>query len=162
MAQRGQVRGAVPGSQATTLRPAGGVWPRRRRLLAAALAAADVAALQEVCVGPEGRSQARELAEELGHRCRLRAVRGGRIRPRPDGALGMKWPWWRGVAGALSIEGRRLDGPAAPLRAQIPDGYGDRGFQVTGLLFPSEGCWEVTGRAGGAALTFVTRVVRTG
>ncbi|HEV8636801.1 MAG TPA: hypothetical protein VG370_21490 [Chloroflexota bacterium] len=86
---------------------------------------------------------------------------GGPGSTEPDGALGMKWPWWRGVAGRLSIEGRRLDGPAPPLRAQIPDGYGESGFQATGLIFPAEGCWEVNGRAGAASLTFVTRVVRS-
>jgi hypothetical protein len=78
----------------------------------------------------------------------------------PDGTLGMKWPWWRGVRGRLTIEGRRLDGPAAPLRASIPQGYRTGGFQPTGLLFPTAGCWEVTGRAGGETLTFVTRVIK--
>ena len=35
-----------------------------------------------------------------------------------DGALGMKVGWRRGQRGALSIEGRRLDGPASPLRSK--------------------------------------------
>jgi glycerophosphoryl diester phosphodiesterase len=78
-----------------------------------------------------------------------------------DGSLGgMKWPWWRGVPGRLTIEGRRLDAAAPPLRADIPDGYGDRGFQVSGLIFPTTGCWEVTGRVGEASLTFVVEVER--
>ncbi len=64
----------------------------------------------------------------------------------PDGSLAMKWGWWRGVSGPLSIEGRRLDAEAAPLRANIPNGYGDSGFQVSALVFPTTGCWEVTGR----------------
>ena len=85
---------------------------------------------------------------------------GGPGSTEPDGTLGMKWPWWRGVQGRLSIQGRRLDGAAPPLRAQIPDGYGEAGFQSTGLLFPTEGCWEVTGQVDGASLTFVTRVVK--
>jgi hypothetical protein len=78
----------------------------------------------------------------------------------------MKWPWWRGVRGKIEIEGRRLDAPAPPLRAWIPDGYDHSSFQATGLSFPTEGCWEVTGRvrdsAGSvmASLTFVTLVVR--
>lgn len=76
-----------------------------------------------------------------------------------DGTLGMKWPWWRGVSGPLTITGRRLDAPAAPLRAHIPDGYGETGFQATGLEFTSPGCWEVTGHVGDATLTFVTLVV---
>ena len=72
----------------------------------------------------------------------------------------MKFPWVRGVRGKLTIQGKRLDAPAPPLRAHIPDGYGDTGFQATGIIFPSEGCWEVTGKVGDSSLTFVTRVVR--
>lgn len=80
----------------------------------------------------------------------------------PDGSLAMKFPWWRGVDGDLTITGRRLDGDAPPLRAEIPDGYGTTGFQATGLFFPSEGCWEVNGRAGAGSLTFVVFVTRAG
>jgi hypothetical protein len=76
-----------------------------------------------------------------------------------DGAIEMKWPWWRGNRGHLRVEGRRLDGEAPPLRAEIPPYYGLVGFQPSGLVFPSEGCWEVTGRVGDAALTFVMIVV---
>jgi hypothetical protein len=79
-----------------------------------------------------------------------------------DGSLGMKFPWWRGTRGKLTIEGKRLDGSAPPLRAHIPDGYGDTGFQSTALIFPTAGCWEVTGKVGDASLTFVTRVVIVG
>jgi hypothetical protein len=79
-----------------------------------------------------------------------------------DGALGMKWGWRRAVRGQLRIEGRRLDGPAPPLRAEIPSGYGDFGFQSSALIFPTTGCWEVTGRVGTASLTFVTLVQRIG
>jgi hypothetical protein len=77
-----------------------------------------------------------------------------------DGAVGMKWPWWRGVRGTLTIEGRRLDGKAPSLRADIPDGYGDKGFQPSGIHFPTEGCWKVTGTVGNAKLTFVTLILR--
>jgi LysM repeat protein len=77
----------------------------------------------------------------------------------PDGSLGMKWGWWRAVNGPLTIEGRRLDATSEPLRADIPDGYGDTGFQVSSLIFPAPGCWEVTGRVGESSLTFVTEVV---
>jgi len=77
----------------------------------------------------------------------------------PDGSIEMKWPWWRGNRGRLRIEGRRLDGHAEPLRAEIPSAYGLVGFQPSGLVFPTQGCWEVTGRVGDAALTFVTIVL---
>jgi hypothetical protein len=78
----------------------------------------------------------------------------------PDGSLAMKFPWWRGVRGRLAIQGRRLDAKAPPLRASIPEGYGDTGFQAPGLIVPAENCWEVTGKAGEASLTFVTEVIR--
>jgi hypothetical protein len=82
----------------------------------------------------------------------------GRISP--DGAInGMKWAWRRYVPGKLTVEGRRLDAPSAPLEAWVPDGYGDIGFQVTGLTFPSAGCWEITGTLNGHTLTFVTLVI---
>jgi hypothetical protein len=76
-----------------------------------------------------------------------------------DGALMMKFFWWRLVEGELSLSGRRLDALAAPLRAQIPRGYGKVGFQASGLIFPTPGCCEVTRRVGNGSLTFVTRVV---
>lgn len=95
---------------------------------------------------------------------------------RPDGSLGMKWPWWRGAPGQLFIEGRRLDGSAPPLRAETAGGrrldipatpqpglrYGEGppGFQATSLVFPTEGCWEVTAHVGEDSLNFVVRVVR--
>ena len=81
-----------------------------------------------------------------------------------DGSLSMKFGWTRGegLRGKLKIHGRRLDAPAPPLRARIPDGYGDTGFQATGLIFPTEGCWGVTGEVGDAQVTFVTRVVKIG
>jgi len=79
-----------------------------------------------------------------------------------SGALGMKFGWMRGVSGKLKIEGRRLDGEAPPLRSEVPEGYGDRGFQVSYLIFPTPGCWEVTGRVGDSSVTFVTKVEKIG
>lgn len=77
----------------------------------------------------------------------------------PDGAFaGMKWAWYRYVPGTLEVEGRRLDAAGSPLEAWVPEGYGDIGFQVTGLTFPTTGCWEITGRVGAASLTFVILV----
>ena len=79
-----------------------------------------------------------------------------------DGSLAMKWGWQRAIRGRLRIEGRRLDETAPPLRAEIPSGYSDFGFQATYLVFPTAGCWEVTGRVGATSLTFVTRVQKIG
>lgn len=78
-----------------------------------------------------------------------------------DGSIGWKFGWWRIVSGTLTITGRRLDAPASPLRASVPDGYGSSGFQASGVSFPTEGCWEVTGTVGNSKLTFVTFVLRT-
>jgi hypothetical protein len=78
-----------------------------------------------------------------------------------DGSIGWKFGWWRIVSGTLTITGRRLDVSAPPLRALVPDGYGSHGFQASGVYFPTEGCWEVTGTVGGSELTFVTFVLRT-
>jgi endonuclease/exonuclease/phosphatase family metal-dependent hydrolase len=65
--ERGVVRGAVPDSPATTLRPPEGIWPRRRALLADALRRArpDVLGLQEVLADPP---MAEQLADDLGLR----------------------------------------------------------------------------------------------
>jgi hypothetical protein len=73
----------------------------------------------------------------------------------------MKIAWYRGdgVRGKLKIQGKRLDAPALPLRADLSD-YGDTGFQPSELIFPTEGCWQVTGIGGDASVTFVTRVVK--
>ena len=89
---------------------------------------------------------------------------GGVIDARPvfvadDGSIGWKLGWWRGVSGTLEISGRRQDADAPPLEASVPEGYGSTGFQAAGVSFPTEGCWEVTGRVGDAQLTFVTYVI---
>lgn len=79
-----------------------------------------------------------------------------------DGSVGMKFGWWHEVPGRLTIIGRRLDGPAPPARGDVPDGYGETGFQASGVYFPTEGCWEITGRVGTTTLTFVTFVIKQG
>lgn len=102
------------------------------------------------------------LATTLWRAGRVEFRPGGPGCVEPDGYLGMKWPWWRSARGALTVEGRRLDGSAGALRASIPKGYGETGFQSTGLLFAGPGCWEVTGRVGDASLSFVTLVAKVG
>jgi hypothetical protein len=79
-----------------------------------------------------------------------------------EGWLGMKFGWQVGVPGPLTVEGRRLDGPALPLRAESGGRSSNDVFQATYLIFPAPGCWEVTGRVGDASLTFVTRVEKNG
>jgi hypothetical protein len=84
------------------------------------------------------------------------------FQPNPDGSISMKFGWYRTgtLRGKLTITGRRLDAQAPPLGASIPSGYSDTGFQASGVIFPTEGCWEVTGKVGDDTLTFVTRVVK--
>ncbi len=79
-----------------------------------------------------------------------------------DGSLTMKFPWWRGdgTRGQLEISGRSLEKDSPALEAIIPDGYGDTGFQATAIVFPSEGCWEITGRVDDAQLTVIVRADR--
>ena len=84
-----------------------------------------------------------------------------------DGSIHAKVGWWVRDVARLSIVGRRLDRPGPPLRAEIPSGYGPNddigaalGFQPTGLIFPTVGCWRVVGKAGTARLSFVVKVTK--
>jgi hypothetical protein len=79
-----------------------------------------------------------------------------------DGGVGTKFGWRRGIRGRLTISGHRLDASAKPLRAHVNNGEGDFGRQSSYLVFPTSGCWEVTGHVGNASLTFVTWVVIEG
>jgi hypothetical protein len=80
---------------------------------------------------------------------------------RPDGKLTYNWWWWRGQTGQLTITGRQLDDlTVPPLEAEIIPGFGNSGYQDSWLIFPGEGCWEVTGQVGDSTLTFVTWVVK--
>ena len=80
---------------------------------------------------------------------------------RPDGSLAMKFPWWRGegIRGPIEVSGRRLDRPGSGVTAEMPTGYGDIGFQASALVFPSEGCWQVTASVGEAELSVVVEVL---
>jgi hypothetical protein len=78
----------------------------------------------------------------------------------PDGSIEAKLGWWRVTQGLLRIEGDRLDAEAPPLTAHVPRGYGNAGFQPTGIRFPTEGCWRVVGHVSDASLAFVARVFK--
>ena len=77
-----------------------------------------------------------------------------------DGSIWAKQGWWRGLPGVLRVTGRRLDAPSPPLRADIRGGYGEQGFIPVGLVFPTVGCWRVTGKLGSARLAYVVRVTK--
>jgi hypothetical protein len=79
-----------------------------------------------------------------------------------DGALGIKFLWMRRRPGSLLVGGRRLDGDAGPARAYMSGGYGRKGFMPIYLIFPTPGCWEITGRIGEESLSFVVHVEKVG
>ena len=71
----------------------------------------------------------------------------------------MKFLWLLAVDGPLTVSRRRLDGNAPPLRTDFSPVVG-QGVQPSYPIFPTS-CWEVTARANGSAMTFVTKVVKT-
>ena len=90
-----------------------------------------------------------------------RLVGGGKMATiNSDGSIDAKFGWWRAGSAKIKISGRRLDAPAPPLRADVPDGYGP-GFQATGLTFPTTGCWRVTGRYLKSQISFTLLVSKS-
>jgi len=79
---------------------------------------------------------------------------------RADGAVRFKFGWWRVEPGELTLAARRIDGsaPAPRLSVGSVEGYGERGFVPSSLLFATRGCYEVIGRLGEAELSFVIRI----
>jgi hypothetical protein len=82
---------------------------------------------------------------------------GGELHTGTKVVKGQKTYWVRPAGTPLLISGRRLDGSAPPVEAHIPCCY-PTGFQIVGLFFPREGCWEVHAKAGKSELRFVTQV----
>jgi hypothetical protein len=79
------------------------------------------------------------------------------------GSLGMKFGWLTAVSGPFTVTGRRLDAPAPAMWADNATGQVVApGFHATALVFPTPGCWEVTGRVGDASLTFAVSVEKVG
>ncbi len=70
------------------------------------------------------------------------------------GLGGRKIHWVKPLGSRLTVQGRRLDGEAAPLWADISSGYsGD--FQSSIIIIPTAGCWEIEARANASMLRFV-------
>jgi hypothetical protein len=60
---------------------------------------------------------------------------------------------------ALAISGRRLDGNAAPLVVTGANGsWTTVDFIMSGVNFPTAGCWEIKGTFRGAEVKFVVSV----
>ena len=70
---------------------------------------------------------------------------------------GLKVGWFRPEGANLNITGRRINGEAPPLKADIPCCY-PTPFQASGLYFTVQGCWEIIARAAESELTFVVWV----
>ncbi len=59
----------------------------------------------------------------------------------------------------LTITGRRLDGPSAPLIFNDANGaFGKSAFITSSVTLPTRGCWEITGHYKGQDLTFVVQI----
>jgi hypothetical protein len=69
---------------------------------------------------------------------------------------------WAKARLPMTIEGRRLDASAPPLRSHLDHAYDNETFQPSSLIFATPGCWEVTSRVGQSTVTFVTKVVKIG
>ncbi|MDQ2952494.1 MAG: hypothetical protein M3R54_09555 [Chloroflexota bacterium] len=76
--------------------------------------------------------------------------------------LSTKIAWWRYVPGTVQITARSVDGASPEIRTSTTAGYGDSGFNPSGIDFTSEGCWRVNGNLEGHQLTFVMLVRRSG
>ncbi len=61
------------------------------------------------------------------------------------GGVGHKILWWRGRPGDLQVVALRRDARAEVHHVDIPDGYGDQGYQADGVYIPTAGCWEIVG-----------------
>jgi hypothetical protein len=70
--------------------------------------------------------------------------------------------WWRQNPQPLAVTGRRLDGDAPPLEVRIFDGYAGMSHQITSVIVPTPGCWQVTATSGDQHLTLTLDVVPYG
>jgi len=74
------------------------------------------------------------------------------------------YDWKADPAPTLAISGKRLDGSAPALVVSGTNGSytGDLGaFIMSGVNFPTAGCWEITGKFKGAEVKFVVSVKAT-
>ena len=84
--------------------------------------------------------------------------------PYHEGAYTQKVFWWsQGYdwKSQLTLTGRRIDGPAPPMRASTATNAfaADIGSSsLVGVDLPTAGCWEITGHLKGVTLSFVVWV----
>ena len=65
--------------------------------------------------------------------------------------------WVRPAGKPLEFTARRLDAPGPPVISEEPNGY-STGFYFGTVDIPTDGCWEVTARAGTSEVTFVAEI----
>ncbi|MGZ8782705.1 MAG: hypothetical protein ACXWZB_04320 [Gaiellaceae bacterium] len=135
--------------------------------LLAVVAVAAPAADQAACpvtrpTRPSGRYGTARLWTVLPRDGVLRVARG------PDGRLFDKLAWIpdRDRGSALTVSGGRLDRPGKLRVLSVNWGYSStgKGSWASAVVFPSAGCWRLTGRLGllGATkLSYIVRVVAT-
>lgn len=73
------------------------------------------------------------------------------------------YDWHTEPQPGLKVTGKRLDAPAPPLLSdQANNGWvkPEQTFMVTGINFPTLGCWEITGRYQDDELRFVVWVAK--
>ena len=87
-----------------------------------------------------------------------------RVRRGVDGRLGDKLAWVpdrdRGLQ--LTVSGRRLDRPGRLHVLSVNWGYSStgKGSWASAVVFPSAGCWRITGRLGVLGATTLSYVVK--
>ena len=96
-----------------------------------------------------------------------RVLRGGAFPEYGESAREVQIDWWEMGRGLLTIKGTRLDRPAGPLEVNSwgrsgPLAGADGISRVTAtVIFPTQGCWEITGKIydlDDSALTFVVEI----
>ena len=86
-----------------------------------------------------------------------------RLRRGADGRLGDKLAWIpdrdRGLS--LVVSGVRLDAAGKLRVLSVNWGYSStgKGSWASAVVFPSAGCWRLTGKAGATTLSYVVKVV---
>lgn len=86
--------------------------------------------------------------------------------PRDKVGYSQKTFWWsadwdpaREPAPAITVSGRQLDGPATFTASEGTSATADFGTaMLVGIVLPSPGCWQLTGRYRGTELTYVVWV----
>jgi hypothetical protein len=82
-----------------------------------------------------------------------------------NGTSSTKLAWLprKGFTGTLTVGGERLDAAAPPMRVLAVywghDTQTGRGGWATPVVFPSEGCWRITGRVRDVTVSYVVRVM---